>query len=780
MPPDQQPEHPTFWALLRAGLRLPLELYLRPDSFRRRVNAIAPDLPHDFSLWQARRRWRDPAFRRGLRDLLLPALIALLWSLLALPVAYSLQIAGYEIDWLQVARGIIFNVALSVAAGMALGMALGIAMGVAVCVAFGVAVGAVMGVAWGMALGMIFNVVLGVAMGVAGGVAVGVAWGVAWGVAVGVAGGVVVEPVLDVAGGVAFGITAIGTIFHLWSYPLGLLSTAAVALGRPTPARSRWLPPLWDEQAVLPFPGLIRALVNMARAYPREGAEVLARVAAHPYQRRAALRAYARLTVVEAAQARSLPTIANLSHSLTWLPPDDELPAQLRQVLPALRDIGREVRASLERGNSFDTRLNRLVDARRIIEQTRQGKFWSAERDLLPLQGALGQWERLIETEIARIQAEMQASGYISNPFKPSGNPLEPERSGDDQVFRGRDRLFERLTQLVGDSGRATPLLLVGPRRSGKSSILRFLPRRMSSKVIPVDVSMQAHVDSLPALIERLAGDIQQRALRNANHSQSMPGIDKERAAREPLAAFWAWIDQVEKWLGDRVLLLAIDEYEAIEDDISRGSYDDRILGILRTLIQDRRKIAVMLSGVHQLDELRPEWASALINVVSIKVGFLDSADACALLRHPTKEFPEQTLAAVEAEILHLTHCQPFLLQAMAYSLVERLNEQRRAAATPDDLQAVLPRLFDDQVGAYLSDQWRKEVGGELGERILTRLAGGPQSAESLRALAGSTDNFERLLRRMARREIITRGKDGSYSITVPLLRMYIQHETAV
>ncbi|MBP1467753.1 ATP-binding protein, partial [Candidatus Chloroploca sp. M-50] len=590
----------------------------------------------------------------------------------------------------------------------------------------------------------------------------------------GVAGGVAGV----VAGVVAGGVAAVSTSLHLWSYPFGLLGVLRVAFGKPTPARARWLPPLWDERAVLPFPWLSRALVNLARHYPQEGREVLAQVAAHPYQRRAALQAYVRLTVNEAGQAQSLPTIANLNNSLTWLPADDDLLPQLRSLLPTLRDISKEVAAALEPGSSVDNQINRLHDARQYIDETRQGGFWSATPDLAPLQATLGAWDRIIADRINQIERELQARGYIRNPYKPSGNPLEPDRSGDHEVFRGRDATFERLSRLVGDNSRPTPLLLVGPRRSGKSSILRFLPKRMSSKILPVDLSMQAQVDSLPALLERLEQDIRERALRASNRRSDMPRLDRNRAEREPLAAFWSWIDQVEQWLGEQVLLLALDEYEGLERGITRGTYDERVLEILRSLIQDRRKIAVMLAGVHELDEMRPVWASHLINVVSIRVGFLEQADARGLLRQPTPAFPTATLAPVEDEILRLTHCQPFLLQVLAYSLIERLNAQGRYTATPADLTAILPQLFAEQTGAYLSDQWRTESGGDIGEAVLTRLAQRPHSGDELRTLVGSDDSFGRLLRRMTRREIITRTEDGHYQITVPLLQHYIQQET--
>ncbi|MBP1467322.1 hypothetical protein EYB53_016535, partial [Candidatus Chloroploca sp. M-50] len=187
-----QPTPPSSgWAVIRAGLLLPLELYLRPDSFRRRVTALSLELPEDFSLWQARRSWREPAFRRGIGHLLRTALIALVWALAAFPIAGMFQLAGLEVAWFGVGVGVAVSVAVSVGVGVAVGRARGVAEGVAVDVAEGVAVGVAMGVAMGVGGG----VAGGVGVGVAGVVAVGVAWVVA-GVVAGVVG-------VGVAGGVA-------------------------------------------------------------------------------------------------------------------------------------------------------------------------------------------------------------------------------------------------------------------------------------------------------------------------------------------------------------------------------------------------------------------------------------------------------------------------------------------------------------------------------------------------------------------------------------------------
>ena len=52
--------------IIIGGLLLPFKILFQPDSFRREVHELAPDLGDNYSLRDARRYWRNPAFRRGM------------------------------------------------------------------------------------------------------------------------------------------------------------------------------------------------------------------------------------------------------------------------------------------------------------------------------------------------------------------------------------------------------------------------------------------------------------------------------------------------------------------------------------------------------------------------------------------------------------------------------------------------------------------------------------------------------------------------------------------
>ena len=95
----------------------------------------------------------------------------------------------------------------------------------------------------------------------------------------------------------------------------------------------------------------------------------------------------------------------------------------------------------------------------------------------------------------------------------------------------------------------------------------------------------------------------------------TLPRPDRQALSRDPYAAFGDWLDRVEGVLRaqGRILLLCLDEFEALEEALQEGRLDGRILSTMRHIIQHRERIAVLLSGSHQLDELSPPWAGALI-----------------------------------------------------------------------------------------------------------------------------------------------------------------------
>jgi uncharacterized protein len=234
--------------------------------------------------------------------------------------------------------------------------------------------------------------------------------------------------------------------------------------------------------------------------------------------------------------------------------------------------------------------------------------------------------------------------------------------------------------------------------------------------------------------------------------------------------------------LGGRQLLLCLDEFEKLEEALAAGRIDGRFLSLLRNVIQHHERIIVLLSGSHHLDELPPRWADALVTTQSLRIGFLDEADARELILHPVKNFPEIYEPAAVERILSLTHSQPYLVQLLCGLLVEKMNKERREPPASyvnlADVEAVIQQALQ-RGEAYFNDLWRSQTGGKLAQRALEKLAfteGERATSAEIRQMTDDEEALRDTMRILLRREIIEPAEDG-YHVTVPLIGYYVRSQ---
>src|SRR4028118_2185450 len=92
-----------------------------------------------------------------------------------------------------------------------------------------------------------------------------------------------------------------------------------------------------------------------------------------------------------------------------------------------------------------------------------------------------------------------------------------------------------------------------------------------------------------------MAKSAQRRAL-------TLPSLDRETLKNDPFTRFDEWLDEVEQALQQNIALLALDEFEALDNAITKGRFDrEDVLGMLRHLIQHRPRFKVMLAGSHKI-----------------------------------------------------------------------------------------------------------------------------------------------------------------------------------
>jgi hypothetical protein len=857
--------------IILGGLLLPLRLYFSPISFADEIAALAPDLPYDYDLWEAKPKFRDAAFRRGLARIIFQAVIALLW----VPALAGLfSSTGYDLHWVSIAIGVAVVVFLCVA----FSIAFGVAVSVTGVVAYGIAGIVDHDIAYKVAFGMVTIVTLvmlrGRALdrirafalpgdGLLGGVAgelkrfavyvmvvavmrsaapyvarilglqseanseiwitLFLAYAIAglvivsrWpekeinyplklaGLAVAGIAVVIVEigrsgasalvkdylPALLVkdhllalvmTGSVVVGLTA----SHLYLYlPQFLFCFFGAIIIRSNPKASakawRVSPVRWDEIILLPLPGLVQLLVTLNRTNPALGQEAIAKVAAHRFQRWAAQAALVRIAQEDAMLVTSLPALAAFERGGIWLTDPNKLPASLQILLPRMRDISRETASALE-SDSATNRVRRLKTAAELLESLRKepGEFGAV----------FSLWSSVISTALQSAQQQQRVQEPIPQVYIKDGAPIRLAGRPDNALpFKGRTTLFRQLeAALGGKEGERATFVLYGQRRTGKTSALMQLPRRLGSRMIPAFLDLQSPklggANNITGLLGGIAEAVREEAQRH--RGMLLPPIDRIALTNDPFPAFGHWLDLMENKMGERTLLLCLDEFEALEESISQGRFDTRILSTIRNIAQHRRRIVMLLSGSHQIGELPSHWASALITTTTLPISFLEQADARELIEHPVADFP--SIYATEAIdlIIELTHCQPYLIQLTCALLVERMNAARRmppaSFVTKDDIETIIPVVLARGQN-YFIDLWRTQTGGKLAQRVLIALSKAPGErldGKAVRRIEPDEIALSEAINILLRREIIERADQG-YQVVVPLVAAYVRQEIAV
>jgi hypothetical protein len=481
----------------------------------------------------------------------------------------------------------------------------------------------------------------------------------------------------------------------------------------------------------------------------------------------------------EAAQVDSLASLAAFRHNLSWLADQRHLPPSVYSHLLRMRDVSLEVARALN-SDSATNRTTRLSVAANVLQslQNRPTEF----------DDALRTWSPVIDDGLEYARQQRYISEPIPQVYIDDGTPVTSDEPSEVALqFKGREDLFRTLGDALEGQGRKRSILLLyGPRRTGKTSMLLQLPKRLGNSVIPVFLDMQSPKLGGAKGPAGLLGGIANQAIEDAFRYRgvALPAIEYKGLIRDPYPSFAEWLDHAERTLGaeDR-LLLCIDEFEALEEAMKQGRLDTRILSTIRNTVQHRPMIKVLLSGSHHIKELSASWVSILVSTTHLRISFLEEVAARLLIEQPARDFPMIYAEPAVDRILALSHCQPYLIQLMCALLVERMNSMRRmppnSYVTEQDVEQIIP-LTLQRGQSYFIDIWRSQAGGEIGQRVLSTLASDPDgqiARDDLEVQGPDKNSVERALKALELHDIVER--DGKVlRITVPMVAEYVRRET--
>ena len=294
------------------------------------------------------------------------------------------------------------------------------------------------------------------------------------------------------------------------------------------------------------------------------------------------------------------------------------------------------------------------------------------------------------------------ARGFVSvtNPYSrySGGTPVEEQK-----MFFGRQELLDRIYSELTTGPLGQCFVLYGQKRSGKSSVLRQLAKRLGPPNLAVHLSLgtidtakaersfvQACIDSL---YERLVHDFDMTDVLEHNWPRDFQ-VDASpiESFRRSVFATTHLIQSRKGWRNVRPIFL-IDEFTYVYEYIREGLLTPAFMRQWKSLLESRTFDAVLIG-----QDTMPRFKEAYPNEFGVthdeRISYLSAEEARALAEEPiTISGGSRYKGASLDRLISLTAGSPFYLQIFCDRLVQHLNRNRLAFITESVIGDVLAQL---------------------------------------------------------------------------------------
>jgi len=395
-----------------------------------------------------------------------------------------------------------------------------------------------------------------------------------------------------------------------------------------------------------------------------------------------------------------------------------------------------------------------------------------AERELI--KEIAQTWQKAL-LELTAEVGEVNITKPVRIPYT-IGDPVVGKK------FVGREDIIRELQQRWVLSDHPQSVLLFGHRRMGKTSILLNIANILGAKIQLAYVNLQGVGETSQGLAE-----VMMSITDAVSSTLDVPPPADEDLLNLPYLTVERYLHQVIANL-DGALIVALDEFEQIEELMSDGYIPKNFMKRLRRMAHMSPKLAFALAGLHTLEEMTEDYFHPFYTFNSIRVSFLSHGATRQILANPGDEdFLLDYQPEALDRIYELTHGQPYLVQLVGFLLVRRYNELTFETGRPQkniftiqDVEAVIDNPdFYSHGRYYFTGVWDQAARGAKGQQqILTALAPHQKEGLTLPALKDATGtdtpNLQTAIETLERHDVVKRDGDNRWQIAVELLRRWV------
>jgi GTP diphosphokinase / guanosine-3',5'-bis(diphosphate) 3'-diphosphatase len=342
----------------------------------------------------------------------------------------------------------------------------------------------------------------------------------------------------------------------------------------------------------------------------------------------------------------------------------------------------------------------------------------------VPSREQLDQVQRALESLPERRHVELRAATLIDEGFRittPLSNPYGPHPVGRRPFFVGRSAEVRRILAHLDGQG-ARHLLIRGPKRIGKSSLLEHLARYHLDQF-----KMIARLDlqSLPTgelRLDRLLGRIADLLVQRAGVRGRSAQIDTAGLTRDPLRAFGRFLCDLHDPHDSERFVVLLDELGVVASrlrsaDNGRGparEFFDQWRALLNDECVYSRLAFVAALPDYSLERVLASGAPDVSERTSLRIGelgtpirlgILDTADARDLITAPVGSHLDYAPADL-ALLLVETGGHPYYIHLVCSQIITAIQvQQRKTGLRFHERQAIPAEVVRDGIQAVFAHE---------------------------------------------------------------------------
>ena len=285
--------------------------------------------------------------------------------------------------------------------------------------------------------------------------------------------------------------------------------------------------------------------------------------------------------------------------------------------------------------------------------------------------------------------------------FSQISNPYNFTKPAEGEMFFNRENLFKWVEENMKGPPVYQNILIEGQRRTGKTSFLKRLHRRINSDHYCFFIDLELYQDMgdlmfLQEICEELQSSISPKT--------SLPSLQDFVNKR-----YVAFNNYVKTLLPDnsRKIILIFDEFDKIESNIEEGLFKPGFLLFLRGFFQHNSNVNAIISGNFDFNKLNSlEWKEFFTIFSPRKIGALDEDSAKDLITQPVKDSLQYDEYAIK-KILDFSGRNPFYIQLLCHSIINYIKEEKKQnLVEAGDINTVVLNEAKDKAMPLLKSMW--------------------------------------------------------------------------